>query len=211
MNQREYWDKAAGEKEFTVTFPFEAWEGYIDRNSRILDVGCGYGRTLNELYQKGYHNLTGMDFSGEMIRRGKRQFPCLDLRIMEEGILDLPDESVDAVLLFAVLTCIRENEKQHGLLKEIRRVVKPGGVILISDFLMNSDERNRARYQRDEEKFGMYGVFELPEGAVVRHHTKEWIRELTGEWREVLFQETVHRTMNGHTSNGVCYIGQKPL
>ncbi len=29
----------------------------------ILDVGCGYGRTLHELHENNYENLTGVDFS----------------------------------------------------------------------------------------------------------------------------------------------------
>ena len=54
-------------------------ETYLKENDinekRVLDVGCGYGRTLDELYQMGYCNLIGIDFAESMINRGRRQFP----------------------------------------------------------------------------------------------------------------------------------------
>ena len=127
MKQKEYWDSVAEKKEFTTPFQREAFSRHVKKESRILDVGCGYGRTLEELYQNGYKDLIGMDFSRGMIRRGKALFPYLDLRVKESDALDLPDASVDAVILFAVLTCIRTNAEQTGLLAEIRRVLNPRG------------------------------------------------------------------------------------
>lgn len=38
------------------------------------------------------------------------------------------------IILFAVLTCITEDEKQNALINEIKRVLKPGGIIYINDF-----------------------------------------------------------------------------
>lgn len=73
--------------------------------------------------------------------------------------------SVDLVLLFAVLTCIPLDEGQRDLLREISRV-------------LNRDLRNLERYDRYAEEYGIYGIFELTEGVVVRHHRKEWIEEL---------------------------------
>src|ERR1051326_4217048 len=89
------------------------------------------------------------------------------------------DHSFHAVLLFTVLTCIPEDDGQRALLAEIRRVLRPGGLLYISDLLINSDARNVERYQGHAEEYGMYGVFELPQGAVVRHHQEEWIKQLT--------------------------------
>ena len=110
MRQKEYWDSVSGKKQFTTPFHAESFSKYVNPNDKILDVGCGYGRTLNELYHSGYRNLAGLDFSKGMIDRGKEQFPYLDLRVKDTDEIDMPDGSVDAVILFAVLTCIRTNE-----------------------------------------------------------------------------------------------------
>lgn len=111
-------------------------------------MGCSYGRTLNELHQLGFHNLVGIDFSSGMIERGKAQFPYLDLRTKETDSIDLPSQEVDAVILFAVLTCIPNNSEQEKLIQEINRVLKPNGILYINDFLLNDDERNKILYAK---------------------------------------------------------------
>lgn len=210
MEQKDYWNQAAEKKEFTTPFQAAEFEQYITKEAAILDIGCGYGRTLNELYQSGYHKLTGIDFSKEMIARGRKQFPHLDLRIKENAKIDLPAQSADAVILFAVLTCIHQNTAQQELITEILRVLKPGGILYINDFLLNTDERNITRYQKFAAKYGTYGVFELPEGAICRHHSKSWLKELLSPFKTQKYEPLTFTTMNGNTSNGFYYIGQKP-
>lgn len=209
MEQKLYWNQVSEKKEFTTPFQAKEFAHYVSKESRILDVGCGYGRTLCELYDLGYRNLIGIDFSKDMIARGKRQFPLLDLRVKETEKIDLPDESVDAVILFAVLTCICENEAQKELIGEIRRVLKPEGILYVNDFLLNTDERNLARYQQYAKKYGVYGVFELPEGALLRHHEESWIKKLLSDFATCACEPLTFRTMNGHTSNGFYFIGKK--
>lgn len=208
MKQKEYWDEASKKKEFTTPFQAEEFAKYVKKDAVILDVGCGYGRTLDELYQGGYRNLIGIDFSDGMIQRGMRQFPYLDLRVKTGAAIDLPDASIDAVILFAVLTCIRTDEEQRQLLSEIRRVLKPHGILYVNDFLLNTDERNLARYAKYKDTYGVYGVFELPEGAVCRHHDESWIRQLLKEFEELEYHHLTFTTMNGHKSNGFYYIGE---
>lgn len=209
MEQRKYWNDVAEKKEFTTDFQMHEFEKYVERDSLILDVGCGYGRTLNELQENGYKNLIGVDFSNAMIEKGNRLFPKLDLRVMESKLIDMSDESCDAVILVAVLTCIIDDEEQLNLLREIKRVLKRDGIIYINDFLLNTDERNLNRYKEFADKFNTYGVFELPEGAIVRHHSTDWVKESTKEFTELSFQEVVYTTMNGNKSNGYYYLGRK--
>ncbi len=209
MNQKDYWDGVSGTKTFTTPFQVEEFAEYVSKDAVILDVGCGYGRTLNELSQSGYRNLIGVDFSEGMIERGKRQFPQLDLRVMENSSIGLADASVDAVILFAVLTCIPDGAEQRALIAEIRRVLKPGGILYVNDFLLNDDERNLKRYSEFADKYGVYGVFELPEGAVVRHHDEDWIQSLLSDLTKFRYERLTFTTMNGHRSNGFYFIGRK--
>lgn len=208
MEQRQYWNKVAEKKEFTTPFQTDEFEKYVKKDSVILDVGCGYGRTLAQLYDNGYKNLIGIDFARNMIERGREQFPYLDLRVKEDERIALPDNSVDAVILFAVLTCIVNNEEQRGLIAEIRRVLKPGGILYVNDFLLNMDERNELRYSEYAEKYGTYGVFELPEGALLRHHDEKWLEELFQPFEKKSYEQRIFTTMNGNKSNGFFYIGQ---
>ena len=209
MQPQEYWNRVSGTKQFTTPFQAEAFEQHVSTDAKILDVGCGYGRTLNELYHMGYQNLTGIDFSNGMIERGKSQFPYLNLLVKESASIDFPDNHFDAVILFAVLTCIVSDAEQKKLISEIERVLKPGGILYINDFLLNTDERNSNRYQKYANQYGTYGVFELPEGAVLRHHSEGYIKELTARLAQKQFEHLTFTTMNGNTSNGFYYIGAK--
>lgn len=209
MEQKKYWDNVSETKTFTTPFQVKIFTQLIPKDNHILDVGCGYGRTLNELYQLGYHHLTGIDFSQGMIERGKKTFPYLNLHIKSSAIIDYPDNSFDTVILFAVLTCIKDDSKQKELISEIHRVLKPNGILYVNDFLLNTDDRNITRYQKFENKYGTYGVFELPEGAILRHHSKDWIDGLLADFQRIDYQSLTFITMNGNTSNGFYYFGRK--
>ena len=209
MKQRDYWDQVADTKNFTTPFHSEIFAKYVGKDAYILDLGCGYGRTLKELQELGYKNLHGIDFSEKMIKRGKKENASLDLKIMKSKDIDLPDQSVEAVILFAVLTCITKNEDQEYLIKEIRRVLKPHGIVYVNDFLLNNDDRNIARYEAFAEKLGVYGAFELSEGAICRHHDEKWIRELFSSFHVDKMEHITFTTMNGHMSNGFYLVGEK--
>lgn len=141
-DQLEYWDGPGATKTFSHPINFSWLDGALNPQSHILDYGCGYGRTMNLLYEYGYQNIEGVDFSAQMIRRGHHSFPHLSFDVMHSSSLSYPDGSFDAVLLFAVLTCIPDNETQRALIEEIVRVLKPGGILYISDLVLQNDARN---------------------------------------------------------------------
>ncbi|MGV9242169.1 class I SAM-dependent methyltransferase [Streptomyces sp. NPDC003710] len=65
--------------------------------------------------------------------------------------------------------------RQHRLIAEPNRLLKPGGLLYVSDLLLQDDEHNRTRYNRHADHYGSYGVFETGDGAVCRHHSREWL------------------------------------
>lgn len=207
-NQEKYWDKVAEEKEFPTPFQIEEFKKYVLKEMKILDIGCGYGRTLNILYNHGFNNLTGIDYSQGMINRGLRLYPYLDLKKTDGENIPFPDNEFDAALLIGVLTSNFEDKEQKKLISEITRILKNNGVLFIADFLINQDRRNIQRYKKYQNKYRIYGVFELPEGAVLRHHTEKHILKLTNGFQELIFEKTVYVTMNMHQSNGFYYIGR---
>ena len=184
-SQISYWNRVAHEKRFSHPLELAWLRSYSNQQARILDYGCGYGRTLAELSQAGFQNLAGVDFSEAMLARARAVLPRLGLVRNDGHSLPFKDDCFDAVLLFAVLTCIPDDDKQRSLLAETERVLRPGGLLYVSDVLVNNYERNRERYERDAEKYKCYGVFELSEGVVVRHHRKEWIAEITGSFQQL--------------------------
>lgn len=210
FSQISYWDRVAQEKRFSHPLRLEWLAQYFTNPAaRILDYGCGYGRTLAELHRAGYPRVVGTDFSAVMLQRANHEVPNLMLVRNDGSTLPIKSESIDAVLLFAVLTCIPGDDDQRIVLAEIERVLRPGGLLYISDLLVNDDLRNRERYEQYAERYKCYGVFELPEGVVVRHHETKWIAEITGSFHRLEYELFNVTTMNGNVSAAFQYLGRK--
>lgn len=183
---------------------------WLTPDSRILDLGCGYGRTLGQLSEAGYRNLIGLDPAAAMVRAAQQRLFHIQFAELESPAkLPLEDSSVDAVLLFSVLTCIPTDDGQRKLINEVSRVLNPEGLLYISDLWLQTDARNVERYKRDQEKYGTYGVFDLPEGVTVRHHSREWIASLTEDFRNVALDEIEVVTMNGNPAKAFQWFGLK--
>ena len=208
VNQTAYWDGVSNTKTFTHPLHAALFKRLVPREAKVIDIGCGYGRTCNTLYDLGYRHLLGLDISRKMVARGRTVYPHLALDALTPDAWSAHAESVDAVILFAVLTCIPTNNGQTALMDNIAAILKPGGIVYISDYWLQADDRNRERYRAFEEKYGIYGVFELPEGAVVRHHDRAWMEELLSRFDTVVLEDVEVTTMNGHHSLGFQYVGR---
>jgi SAM-dependent methyltransferase len=208
--QIDYWDRIGPGKPFGHPVNIERLRQWLSPKHRILDFGCGYGRVLGLLHRSGYQNLMGVDQAPTMIAAARESFPGMTFeRLVSSPRLDLPDASMDATLLFAVLTCVPTDTGQRTIVRELERVLRPGGLLYISDLWLQADERNVQRYVRDEPKYGTYGVFDLPEGVTLRHHNRTWIDELTQDFEPVALDDIDVPTMNGHSARGFQLFGLK--
>lgn len=209
MNEKEYWNMVANEKKFNTPFQMDLFKKYVDLDKKILDYGCGYGRVLKELYDHGYNNLLGVDFSSEMIHRAKELYPYIDFNLIDGDTLNFDDESFDSIVLVAVLNCIHEEEKQVRLMKELYRVLKRDGIIYVNDFLLNQSDMYLERYDEYKEKYKSYGVFETVDGGIFKHLSMPSFFNLLKNYRCEETKTLKYTTMNGHTANGIYYIGKK--
>lgn len=209
-HQLDYWNTEGPQKPFAHPLNLQRLSEWLSPDSRILDFGCGYGRSLGELSKAGYRNLIGFDFSPAMIAAARARFPEITFDETQSSNIPLPDASVAGALLFSVLTCVPTDDGQRAIVRELRRVLRPGGLLYISDLWLQKDERNLARYARDEPKYGTYGVFDLPEGVTVRHHEPKWIETLTRDFETVALDDIEVVTMNGNRAKAFQWFGLKP-
>lgn len=209
-NQQRYWTERGAEKNFTTPLALDLFSAHVPMDAHILDFGCGYGRTLAELRYEGYQRLTGIDFSEPLIRRGLEEQPGLDLRAYPGGPLPYEDNTFDAALMLAVLTCMPETHTQAETLLELKRVLKPGGLLYITDFLLNRDRRNLDRYRIGQEKHGIYGIFDVDDGGVLRHHDVNHMQALFFDFETIAFEETIFTTMHGHESRAFYGLFRMP-
>jgi len=198
QDQTRFWNQAAGTKTFTHPLDHARFTNAVSRPARILDFGCGQGRLCAELLELGFTNVVGVDSSEEMIRAARARCPDSAFVVNDGGQLPFENDSFDAALLFAVLTCIPDDAAQKNLLGEFKRVLRPGGLLLISDYPLQADARNLERYAKFAHEPGGYGSFRLAEGTLLRHHRREWWTELLAGFE---IEESVERdtlTMNGN-------------
>jgi len=109
---------------------------FIDpKNSVLLDAGCGSGVHSIRLAKRGYR-VTAVDFSANVLKMAEKNIKasCLSDRItlQRENMLSLTfdDDTFDYILCWGVLMHIPDLEKA---LSEIIRVLKPGGIVVISE------------------------------------------------------------------------------
>ena len=201
--QSHFWDRSAVSKVFSHPLDHARFVREVGADAAVLDYGCGRGRLCGELAQRGFAHVVGVDYSPEMIEAAKREHPRLIVSVVNGSVLPFADESFDAVLLFAVLTCIPSDAAQRDLMVQISRVLKRGGLLLISDYPLQTDLRNVERYAAFAQEFGSYGTFRLPHGGVVRHHPREWFSELLEGYSISDEIEMDSATMNGNPARVV--------
>ena len=112
--------------------------------------------------------------------------------------------SVDVLLLVAVLTCIPDDRQLQQVLAEVIRVLGPGGVVDVSDVVLQTDERNRVRDAAEVDRSGAPdGTFTTEDGAMLRHRSLAAWRELFREL-DIVFERLLDvDTMNGHRARAV--------
>jgi tellurite methyltransferase len=109
--------------------------GRIVPGMRIIDAGCGGGRNLLYLLSQGY-DVAGCDrdhAAVEAVRamasRLAPQLPGGNFRVEPIEAMSFPDACADVVLASAVLHFASDDEHFDGMIRELWRVLKPGGML----------------------------------------------------------------------------------
>ena len=115
-------------------------QALIKPGDSVLDVGCGTGDvTIPAKIRTGTDgHAYGIDPAPEMIAvarsKAARKRLEIDFRLGVIEALPFPDSSMDVVTSSLMIHHLPDELKMHGL-AEIRRVLKPGGRLLIFDFM----------------------------------------------------------------------------
>ncbi len=112
---------------------------YFKPKSTVLDIGCGAGRTTMQLRKLGY-NPTGIDITPSMIENAIRitQKKELDIKYKIEDVTKLMfgDSSFNnALFSFCGWGQIPGKNQRFKALKEIYRVLKPGGYFIFTTYI----------------------------------------------------------------------------
>jgi ubiquinone/menaquinone biosynthesis C-methylase UbiE len=111
----------------------------------VLEIGCGNGNGT-KLIKKYYapNKISAIDLDEKMIEiaQKRNKDSTVTFKVMDASNLDFPDNQFDAIFDFAMIHHIPE---WRDCLKELKRVIKPNGELIIEDLSMDSFSKDIGR------------------------------------------------------------------
>jgi tellurite methyltransferase len=163
-------------------------KGRITSAMRVLDAGCGSGRNLVYFFRSGF-NTSGVDQSSEAIAQIRSlaaqlapYLPVDNFRVAAIEQMPFGDESFDVVISSAVLHFARDESHWHSMVREMWRVLKPGGIFFarLASTIGMEDKVKQIEGRR----------YHLPDGSdrflVDEQMLLATTKTLGGEWLEPL-------------------------
>jgi len=108
-------------KEFAVLLP---------KNARVLDVGCGAGVPVIKFLIESGFDVTGIDFSENMLRLAETNVPKARFIKKDMTRLDFEDNSFDGLTAFYSIIHV-PREKHFSLLQSFHRILRSEGIMLV--------------------------------------------------------------------------------
>jgi SAM-dependent methyltransferase len=134
--QRELWGRGPedwselAEPQNVALFTDALDEAGVGAGTAVLDLGCGSGLALSLAAARGART-SGIDISPALLEVARRRVPAADLREGGLDVLPFADASSDAVLAINALQFAAD---PASALREVRRVLRPGGRLAIGGF-----------------------------------------------------------------------------
>ncbi len=163
-------------------------KGRITSEMRVLDAGCGSGRNLVYFFRSGF-NTSGVDQSSEAIAQIRSlaaqlapHLPPDNFRVEAIEQMRFDDASFDVVISSAVLHFARDEAHWRRMVREMWRVLKPGGIFFarLASTIGMEDKIKQIEGRR----------YNLPDGSdrflVDEQMLLATTKALGGEWLEPL-------------------------
>lgn len=127
---------------------YDRLANHIQRGQRVLDIGCGTGTLTLRAARRGAH-VKGIDVNAQMLEIAEQRVKSAGLaesvELAEMGAAELDAEEAqhyDAVMSGLCLSELSEDEVRYTL-KEVSRILRPGGLLLIADEIKPTGLANR--------------------------------------------------------------------
>jgi ubiquinone/menaquinone biosynthesis C-methylase UbiE len=123
-------------KEFSATRK-EIWEELkflfenLKEGEKVLDLGCGNGRWY-KIFKEKRVDYFGIDNSEKLIEIAKENFPDAKFFVGDALNLPFPDNFFDKIYSIALLHHIPSEALRIKVLKEAKRVLRPGGILILT-------------------------------------------------------------------------------
>jgi ubiquinone/menaquinone biosynthesis C-methylase UbiE len=160
----------------------------LKTEDKVLDIGCGYGKTCFDLYKKGFRSVTGVDINPKGIELAqnyarKNGIDDLSFSVENAAILSFKSNSYTFAIMQAFLTTVAKKRERQLIFSEASRVLAPGGYLYIAEFaqswhLPQYEKRYLSAVSEGYEK-GSFPVINSKTGEleyVARHYTEDELK-----------------------------------
>ncbi len=155
----------------------EVLKGIDLTNKSVLDIGCGTGGAALEMAREyGAGHVIGIDVEPQLIERTQRRISdagvadTVELQLVAPGPLDFHDNAFDVVFSKDSIVHIPDKD---AIFREILRVLRPGGVLAASDWLVSDNADTLPEWVR----FCEFGYLSF---AVATSHETETVMNNVG-------------------------------
>jgi len=164
----------------------------LPRGGRAVDIGCGFGGTARRMARQREADVVGVTISAAQVMAAREQTPAalrVDYRLGDWLTIDLPDASFDAAVAIETTQHIGDLDR---FIERCRRVLRPGGRVVISTFLATAQRRPwqerhllepicresclQAIHTAEEHQatLGAHGFDDIEVRDITRHVTRTW-------------------------------------
>jgi ubiquinone/menaquinone biosynthesis C-methylase UbiE len=178
--------------------------------TNILEFGSGCGRIFISLPQEVQSKYVGVDTDSEAVSWCVRKYPQAQFQINSPSPpMDFADNSFDLILAIAVFRHLDE-KNQFSWLDELKRVTKPGGLVIISlhgEFCWQGFEAGE-KAQLKKEGFlakpltDPYQRSVFPEWYQATYHNQEYVQKHYAKYFEIV--DYVPRGIEDETDLVIC-------
>lgn len=123
------------------------FEKYLNRDNRVLDLGCGNGRFFPSFASRGVEYF-GTDPSVKLIDIAKRNHPWGNFSISSRESLPFSGDYFDCVFSIAVLHHIPSLALRLQFLKEAKRVLRDNGYLILTVWDLKEKVKPRSFFDR---------------------------------------------------------------
>lgn len=202
MDPQSTYDRIAAHFSKTREYAWPEVESFLDGRSAAcaLDVGCGNGRHT-ELLAERTQSVVGVDLSRELLREAARRArergfaDAAEFVHGDAGSLPFADDAVGLAVYVATLHHLSPRDARIGSLDELARVLRPGGIALVSAW-----STAHGRFDR-EEGFDTTVDWTLPDGETVPRYYHIYS---PAEFEDDLAQSDL-KSIDTDVSSGNCY------
>ncbi len=185
MDNKNFWNKYAKHYSFFMRKAENSYKHlikiikpYLNKDMKALEIGCGTGQ-ISFLLEDHLKELIATDFSEEMIAIcNKNNTSSIQFQVEDATDLSFKESTFDIVIMANVLHIMPNPDKA---LNEIKRVLKPNGILFAPIFVNNKNKFNPKLLILEKLGFKTY----------MKTNSKGYINYIQNQNIEIIYTETI--------------------